>query len=180
MKRLLLLSLLTLALAACADKNADTSSSVDSDVTARTDARRARIARLSNVNAVARLYVGHELTRDELHGLLTKNEAAVLDAMIAHPDFKTRFAGRLAEFNKETGLRSTGAQNASLDPSGPLADVFGGKKDQAERFAKWLTRSLAPIVAEEIFATSTAQLGEMTYRDLLETVRKASVKAVRP
>ena len=182
MKRLLtllLVSSMSIGVTACADKKDDgSSSSIDSDISSRTDARRARIARLTKVNAVARLYVGHELASEELHGLLTKNEAAVLDALAAHPDFKTRYAARVADFDKESGLASAAPRNAAIDPSAPLADAFGGKKAEADKFARWLTRNLAPLVADELLAKNPA-FGDMTYRDALETIRKASAKGVR-
>lgn len=169
---------MTVAGAACTDKK-DDASSVDSDVSSRTNARRARIARLSKVNAVARLYVGHELKNEELHGLLTKNEAAVIDALVLHPDFKTRYAARVSDFDKESGLASFPPSRSALDPAAPLADAFGGKKPEADKFARWLTRNLAPLVADELLAKNPA-FGDMTYRDVLETIRKASAKAVRP
>lgn len=172
---LLVSSIAIVGTAACTDKKDDSSSSIDSDISSRTDARRARIARLTKVNAVARLYVGHDLASEELHGLLTKNEAAVLDALVARPDFKTRFAARVADFDKESGLVSATPRNAALDPTAPLADAFGGKKPEADKFARWLTRNLAPRVADELFATNPA-FGDMTYRDALETIRKASAK----
>src|SRR5436190_12691823 len=80
--------------AACDDRSDVSSSSSSSEINARTDARRAQLARLSRVDALARLYVGHELERAELLGLGSKSEAVVIDVLVARPDFKMRFSAR--------------------------------------------------------------------------------------
>ena len=160
---------------ACTD--ADSTSTGWSEINERTNARRAQLARLQRVDALARLYVGHELRRDELLALGAKNEALVIDALVARPDFKTRFSGRVAEFMEANGKKPT---SQSLDAAKPLADAFAGsaekKKAEAQRFARWLVRELAPRVADEVLAKHDAAFAQMTYRELLDVIRSASAE----
>jgi hypothetical protein len=177
MKRIaFFLSLLVLA-PACADR--DGTASADSEVTARTDARRVRLRRLASVDALARLYVGHELRRDELLALGTKSESAVIDALAGRSDFRPRYAARVGDFLTASGKAPVSTE---VDPGKPIADAFGGaaRKAEADRFARWLVQTLAPLVASEVIAKNEATLAQMTYRELLDTVRRASEPARRP
>ncbi len=178
MRTLLLLLPLTLLVPACA--NDDATSEASSEVNARTTARRAQLARLQRVDALARLYVGHELDRKELRGLGSKNEAAVIEELVKRPDFKTRFSGRLAEFMETNGKKPT---SRDVDPNAPLVDAFSGageaKKAEAQRFGRWLVRELAPRVADELLAKHDGQLAEMTYKELLDAIRTFSANPER-
>jgi hypothetical protein len=165
---LLCMLLIAIAAPACADRD-DSGSTSESEV--RTSAHRSRLARLSNVDALARLYVGHELRRDELLALGSKSEGAVIDALAARADFTERYIARIAEFSIASGHAPT---SKAADPQKPLVDAFDGKKADADRFARWLTQSLAPRVASDVIAKNEATLAQMTYRDLLDTIRRSS------
>ncbi len=155
-------------LAACADKEPapEDDITVSNEVRGRTDGRRARITQLAKVDAVARLYMGHDLARTDLLSLGAKNEAAVIDALTARPDFRTRYAARVADFLAADGHA---ALTPATIPPDRLADAFGGDATRAERFARWLVRSQAPLVADDL--TARHDFKTMTYRELLDAIR---------
>jgi hypothetical protein len=161
-----------LGVAACDDAAAPASSSED-PITARTDARRARLQRLARIDALARLYVGHELARRELLALGGKNEATVISDLAARPDFRTRCSERVGEFLAADGR---GATNKAVDPDAPVAAAFEDKAD-AERFARWLVRTVAPLAAEEVIAGTGKAIDQLTYREILDAARAASETA---
>lgn len=157
MKRFLLL----LLLAAPACQPADGTSSSEHAVT---DDRRARLARLSKVDALARLYLGHELDRSSLVALGTKSTTGVVDDLVKRPDFKRGLEARAADFSGST---------RPLDPNAMLGDSLGA---DAPRFANWLVNGLAPLAATEIVKENGRNFPKMTYRELLDTIRAASSK----
>ncbi|MBX3233797.1 MAG: hypothetical protein KIT84_08980 [Labilithrix sp.] len=130
-------------------------------------ARRVRLERLASVDALARLYLGHGLKRDELLALDATSEEGVIAALKARPDFRQQYATRLGTFGATEGK---GASSNVVDPRAPIADVFGEPKD-AERFARWLVWTLAPAAADDVLAKHDAVLGQMTYDELLDAVR---------
>jgi hypothetical protein len=137
-------------------------------------ARRAKLERLAAIDALARLYVGHELRRDELVVLDARTEAAVVAALTARPDFRTGLSTRAAAFHAIDGRGPSAQASAPLDPNAPLADAFNVDPGEANRFGRWLASSLAPRVAPDVLARTDGALGQMTYYELLDALRTAS------
>lgn len=158
-----LLPLTVMVLAGCSERPESTGSAESS---LSSSPRGARLSRLAAVDALARLYVGHSLKRDELLALGGASEQGVIDALEARPDFLQQYATRLGTFGS--------AASSVVDPRAPIADVFGGEVADAERFARWLIRELAPAAADAVLAKHDAVLGHMTYVELLDALRSAS------
>ncbi len=163
--------------AACSETPNDANDEVvSSEIRGRTDGRRARLAALANVDAVARLYVGHELTRSDLLALGAKPEKVVLDSLAARPDFRARHAARIADFRATEGAHrpAEAPESPAATPPELLVDAFDGDERDAERFASWLARTVAPLTAEAVIAEHHASFKRMTYRELLDAIRSKS------
>jgi hypothetical protein len=158
--------LLPLVLVACTEPSGEERSVSSLAATPR----RARLERLARADALARLYIGRSLRPAELASL-TDSEAAIVEALARRPEFGARFAARLGDYASAYALAP---RSESVDPTVPLIDVFGGDRAEAGRFASWLFRTLAPLHAEARLPTEHTRLGEMTYRELLETLRRPS------
>jgi hypothetical protein len=158
--------LLPLVLVACAEPSEERS---ESSLSATPE--RVRLERLARADALARLYIGRSLRPAELAPLARDTEPAIVEALARRPEFGARFAARLGDYASAYALAP---RSESVDPTASLIDVFGGDRAEAGRFAYWLFRTLAPLHAEARLPTEQTRLAEMTYRELLETLRRPS------
>jgi hypothetical protein len=153
---------LLLGVGACSDRQ-------DAEATASSELstpRRVRLDRLKRVNALARLYIGRELRRDELTELSNANEAAVVASLVARPEFSGQLIARAAAFRAAEGR---GARSEDVDPAAPLADAFKSDAAEGERFGRWLVGAVAPRVAGSVSVREA-----MSYRELLDAIRRAA------
>ena len=171
------LLLSVLAVTACEGSRSGEESSSEQEI--RTKASRQRLARFARVDAVARLYLGESLSPAELGKLASKSEAAVVDALVARAQYKQRFALRVGSFlDNRLPEDPAFAGPAGLDPSAPLSDSLR-TKEKADRFARWLVSELAPRIADDFVKEHAKTLAQMSYRELLDEIRKASANGRR-
>jgi hypothetical protein len=179
--RLLRIALLVssmLALAACEGSRATDESVSEQDV--RTKANRQRLARFARVDGFARLYLGESLAPADLAKLANKSEAAVVDSLVSRAQYNQRFALRVGAFlDNRAPENPASAGPAGLDPAAPLADTLKSN-EKAEGFARWLARELAPRIADDFVKEHGKSFAQMTYRELLDAIRKASAERGQP
>jgi hypothetical protein len=122
--KILLLSFLVITpvFALGCDRESSSTAQDESAVSARADARRARLERLSRINTLARLYIGRELRPDELVALGTRPEDTVIEALSKTPDFATRFGARVGDFHAGDG-KASGSKPATSHASTPTAPL---------------------------------------------------------
>jgi hypothetical protein len=176
--RIALLGSALATLAACDGPRSAEEAASEQDV--RTKANRQRLGRFARVDGFARLYLGESLAPAELGKLANKSEAAVVEALVSRAEYKQRFALRVGAFlDRRAPEDPASAGPTGLDPAAPLADTLK-TNEQADRFARWLTRELAPRIADDLVKEHGKSFAQMTYRELLDTIRNASADRGQP